>query len=86
MYGALEARFLEAQQRGELAKDIHPRRLAVALHLSAIGFACMYGITNARGDPLKHDFDDLVGELAQVLIRGLPMPAPARARQVAARW
>jgi len=85
VYGALEARLIDAQQRGELAKDIHPRRLSVALHLAALGFASMYGVTNARGDPLKHTFDDLVSELVEVVTRGLVKPAPARTRQAAAR-
>ncbi len=76
MYDAFEARL--ATSPGLSGES--PRRLAVALHLSAIGFACMAGLLESAGDPLKHRYEDLARDFCSVIVRGLGV-APKRKKK-----
>lgn len=87
IYDALEARLVEGQRQGVVAACVAPRRLAVALHLAALGFVAMHSLTDARGQPMKHGFEALIEELLRPLRRGLARaaeaPVPARGGPVA---
>lgn len=52
MYDAVEA----AARDGGVGGDA--RAVVVAAHCAAVGFATMYGMTVAGGDPMKRSFDD----------------------------
>lgn len=71
LYDALEARLAEGQRQGLVRADLHPRRAAVSAHVAALGFATMFSLTDAKGDPMKHGLDALVDELLHPLLRGV---------------
>ncbi len=66
-------------------KDVSPRQLAVAAHMSAIGLVTMFAVADAYGDPLVHPLDKMVDAmiaLYQPLTRSdsSPTKTPARKR------
>ena len=67
MYDAVEARV-------RLADGVSPRvdvrRLVVAVHIAAIGFATMAGMLDAVGTSFKSPMEDYLEELLRPLLRG----------------
>lgn len=53
----------------ETPSGVHPRRLAVSVHLAAVGHVTMHCLTEAVGDPMLHGVRPLALELVQTLTR-----------------
>lgn len=77
MYAALEAKL-----KGDpnFPADLDARKLAVAVHLAAIGFATMAGELQAVDDSMKLPIDQYANELVTALLVGLA-PRASRARR-----
>ena len=65
IYDALEERLAT---RSNVSR-IEARRQAVAIHVAVLGLVMMVSMTEAMGDPLRHDRSDLVDALADLLSR-----------------
>jgi AcrR family transcriptional regulator len=67
MYAALE-RAIERDDNWPREK-MDPRRVAVAVHMAALGLVLMVGLSKAIDDPLAHATDDLVETTVRLLVR-----------------
>ena len=65
IYDALEGRLATRPN----VSRIEARRQAVAIHVAVLGLVMMVSMTEAMGDPLRHDRSDLVDALADLLSR-----------------
>lgn len=63
MYDALQAQLSGAAGPAEAES----RRQAVAIHMSVLGLVMIVALTDAVGDPLLHDKEDLAETLARLL-------------------
>lgn len=63
MFGVVEAKLLADQRARRIPKRVHPRRLAFAAHLAALGLLSMKALVERFDDPLRYGDDELVGEL-----------------------
>lgn len=63
VYDELQARLV----KGGGFSAIEARRAAVAIDMAVLGLVMMVAITDAMGDPLLHDPDDLVETMADLL-------------------
>ncbi len=57
-------------------KDVSPRQLAVAAHMSAVGLVTMLAVADAYGDPMVHSVDKMVD--AMVALYSGPQSPSAR--------
>lgn len=67
MYDALEQR---VRSGGDVAPDIDVRRLAVAVHMAAIGFGTMAGMLDAVGTTFKLPMQAYLDQLMDAVTRG----------------
>lgn len=58
-------------------KDVSPRQLAVAAHMSAVGLVTMVAVADAYGDPMVHSVDKMVDAMV-ALYRGQQSPSAKR--------
>jgi AcrR family transcriptional regulator len=65
MYDALQMQFADLAG----LTGVEARRAAVAAHMAVLGVAMMVALTQAMGDPLLHDQNDLLDTLAKLLSR-----------------
>jgi AcrR family transcriptional regulator len=57
IYGALESAIAADP---DFVREADPRRLAVAVHMSALGLVTMLALADSISDPLRHQMDDLI--------------------------
>jgi AcrR family transcriptional regulator len=67
VYGALESAI--AADPGFI-READPRRLAVAVHMSALGLVTMLALADSIGDPLLHQTDDLIDAMVALQTAG----------------
>lgn len=77
MYAALEAKL---RADANFPAELDARKLAVAVHLAAIGFATMAGELQAVDDSMKLPIDQYASELVTALLVGLA-PRTSRSRR-----
>lgn len=77
MYGALADK-LAADPTFRV--ELGARQTAVAIHMACLGFATMFGLADAIGDPMKHGIPVLVDTLVRAF-NGVTVAAPARSRR-----
>lgn len=76
MYGAL-ADQLAADPT--FRAELDARQTAVAVHMACLGFATMFGLADAIGDPMKHGIPVLVDTLVRSFT-GITTAAPPRSQ------
>jgi AcrR family transcriptional regulator len=78
VYGALEGKIAAD---ADFLTDVSPRRVAVAVHMAAVGLVTMFAAADALGDPMVHAESDMVEALIAVLAgQRAPMSPRRRVR------
>jgi len=67
-FDKLVAKLDEDRERGELASQLNPRRLAMTAHLAGIGVMTMKGVADSAQDPLKFSDEELIEEYTQLFL------------------
>lgn len=70
LYSAIERKLAEGKEKGTIGAHVHPRRLAVVTHTSALGLLTLEALADKAGDPLAHPLDALVEQLVRVVTAG----------------
>lgn len=75
VYSALEGKIAAD---ADFVTGVSPRRVAVAVHMAAVGLVTMFAAADALGDPMVHAPDDMVEAMVAVLTAKPRAEAPRR--------
>lgn len=75
VYSALEGKIAAD---ADFVTGVSPRRIAVAVHMAAVGLVTMFAAADALGDPMVHAPDDMVDAMIAMLTAKPRLDVPRR--------